>query len=121
MHRAAVKASARLSTAKLMASTRPPGMKAAKVRRTAQARKTPRAPPSPESRALSASSWDTSRRRPAPIATRTAISFWRDAARARSRFVTLAQAISSTSPTAAHSTTSAGWMPPRICSTIGCR
>ena len=42
-----------------------------------------------------------SRQRPAPIASRIAISFWRAVARASKRLATLAQAISSTSPTTA--------------------
>ena len=44
------------------------------------------------------------RARPAPRALRTAISFWRAEARARSMWATLAQAISSTNPTAPKST-----------------
>ena len=59
-----------------------------------------------ESRMLSIRSCRTIRARPAPIARRTAISRCRDAARASSRLATLAQAISSTSPTAAISTKS---------------
>jgi hypothetical protein len=61
----------------------------------------PRKPPSIKSNKLWSNSWPTMRLRLAPSARRTAISFWRDVARAISRFATLAQAISRTSPTIA--------------------
>ncbi len=50
------------------------------------------------------SNWRTSRARPAPTASRTAISCRRAVARASSRLATLAHAISSTSPTTPIST-----------------
>ena len=68
---------------------------------------TPTMPPIAESTRLSISSCARSLARLAPIAVRTAISFCREAARASSRFATFADAMSSTQPTAANSTTSA--------------
>ena len=50
-----------------------------------------------------------------PSASRTANSFARDAVRASSRFDRLAQTISSTRPTAAHSTISARRIGPLTC------
>jgi hypothetical protein len=55
------------------------------------------------------------------MAVRSAISRCRAAALASSRLATLAQAISSTKPTAPHSTRSAGRRSPTICSEIGVR
>ena len=66
----------------------------------------PASAPSTHSARLSTSSWRTRWRRPAPIASRTAISFCRDQARASSRLATLAQAISTTRPTMPASTSS---------------
>ena len=57
-------------------------------------------PPMADSSTLSVSSWRTMRPRPAPMAERMAISRERPVARASSRLATLAQAISSTQPTA---------------------
>ena len=57
-------------------------------------------PPANASSTLSTSSWRTIRPRDAPIASRTAISRRRPAARTRNRFATFAHATSSTSPTA---------------------
>ena len=64
----------------------------------------PPRPPSEASSTLSVSNWRTSRARSAPIDSRTAISCRRAVARASSRLATLAQAMSSTSPTMAIST-----------------
>ena len=63
----------------------------------------PSAAPAIASTRLSIRSWRTSRRRPAPSDARTAISFSRAAARARSMFATLLHEISSSSATAAAS------------------
>ena len=76
----------------------------------------PMAPPAIASMALSVSSCRMRRRRPAPSAARIAISDCRDAARASIRFATLAQAISSTRPTAPSSTSSAVRVSPMMCS-----
>ena len=65
-----------------------------------QAAKKPSVPAIRDRRSDSTRSCDTIRDRRAPSATRTEISFWRDAARARSRLATLAHAMSSTRPTA---------------------
>ena len=64
----------------------------------------PHAAPAKDSSALSTSSWRTMRPRPAPMASRTAISFCRAEARASNRLATLAQAMSSTTATTAMST-----------------
>ena len=66
----------------------------------------PTAAPARESSTLSVSSCRTMRARPAPMATRMAISRRRPMARASSRLATLAQAISSTRLTAPTSTSS---------------
>ncbi len=76
----------------------------------------PAAPPTAESNTLSVSSCRASRQRPAPIAVRIAISRCRAVARASSRLARLAQAISSTKPTAPMSTSSAGRILPTTCS-----
>ena len=60
----------------------------------------PRMPPARESNTLSVSNWRTMRARPAPSAERIANSRLRTVARTSSRLATLAQEISSTSPTA---------------------
>ena len=67
----------------------------------------PNAAPANERRRLSVRNWRIKRARSAPRAMRIAISRCRDAARARSRFATLAQAIKSTNPTTPISTSSA--------------
>ncbi len=64
------------------------------------ARATPTTHPAMESARLSARNCANKRQREAPSEARTATSFWRVVARASSRFATLAQAISSTKPTA---------------------
>ena len=64
---------------------------------------TARTAPATASRALSVSSWPIRRPREAPIASRTANSRSRAAARARSRLARLAQAMSSTRPVIASS------------------
>ena len=66
-------------------------------RLAAQASAVPSAPPAIASTRPSVRSWRTMRPRPAPSARRSAISRWREDARASSRPATLAQAISSTS------------------------
>ena len=58
-----------------------------------------RSPPSSESTTPSVSIWRMSRPRPAPSVVRIASSRYRPVARMRSRFATLAQAISSTTST----------------------
>ena len=68
-----------------------------------KAKSTPTAPPSAASSTLSVNSCRIRRQRPAPTASRTLISALRKAARASSRFATLAQAISSTSATTMNS------------------
>ena len=73
-----------------------------------RASRRPRAPPAIESIRLSIRSCRISCPREAPSDSRTAISRWRAKARAISRFATLAQAISSTSPTMHISTSSGG-------------
>jgi len=64
----------------------------------------PAPPPTTLSSVLSVSNWRSNRPRPAPNAPRMAISFWRLAARARSKLATLAQAINNTNATAPSST-----------------
>ena len=71
-----------------------------------QAKIPPSTPPKIASSTLSVSSCRTIRPRPAPSEDRTAISVRREAARASSNPATLAQAISSTNPTAPCSTVS---------------
>ena len=68
--------------------------------------------PEEASMTLSVSSWRAMRRGDAPIAVRTPISRWRAAARDRLRFATLAQAMTSTSATAAIRISSRGRTPP---------
>ena len=63
------------------------------------AKRIPMAPPASERTRLSATNWRTKRTRLAPTARRIAISFCRPTARARRRFATLAQAMSSNRPT----------------------
>ena len=76
--------------------------------RPAAASAKPRAPPKSASSVLSVSSWRTSRPRPAPSAARIASSRLRRSMRDSIRLATLAQAISSTQPTAPSSTSSVG-------------
>ena len=71
------------------------------LQQSPQASSSPSAPPASESSKLSVSSWRSRRIRDAPSALRIATSLCRAMARESSRFATLAQAISSTSPTAA--------------------
>ena len=63
------------------------------------AKSTPTRPPNAASKMLSVKSCRIKRQRPAPTASLKLISGPRNAARASNRFATLAQAISSTSPT----------------------
>src|SRR5207247_2614874 len=72
----------------------------------------PSTPPQRESKRLSVSIWRNRRQRVAPSALRTAISFWRAAARERSSVATFAQAIKSTKATAAVRTRSSVWTDP---------
>ena len=83
------------------------GTSARSARVSATAITRPSAPPAIDSTRLSTSSWRTSCPRVAPIDRRTAISRCRMNPRAMSRFATLAQAMSSTSPTMHMSTMSA--------------
>jgi hypothetical protein len=76
----------------------------------------PSSPPATASIVLSVSSCRTSRSRPAPRAVRIASSFWREAARASSRWAILAQPISRTSVTAPHNSRSPRRKPPTISS-----
>ena len=89
-------ASSRISTRRGML----PGWSASRTCTPPHASATPRAPPTSESSTLSVRSWATMRSRRAPIATRSASSRCRPAARPSSRLATLAQQIRSTSPTA---------------------
>src|SRR6266542_3766145 len=68
-----------------------------------RAKSAPNAPPASASSRLSVRSWRSNRCREAPSAARKANSRCRATARASCRFVTFAQAISNTSPTAANS------------------
>ena len=79
---------------------RPGGITARIARIAAAARPTPSAPPTSASSTLSVSNCRTMVRPDAPSARRIASSRWRAVPRARSRLATLAQAISSTNPTA---------------------
>ena len=75
--------------------------------RTLQYAKTrPASPPITARITASVTNCEMRRQRPAPIATRIAISFRRDTARASSRLATFAHAISKTNPTTAPSTAS---------------
>ena len=79
------------------------GIEARQSRIPHSPRRTPSAPPVHDRSRLSVSIWRMSRAREAPSATRTPISRWRVVARARSRFATFAQAMSSTNVTASAS------------------
>ena len=94
-----------------LARDRPGGAMAISQRRPAPAIAMPRMPPMMASRTLSVISWRTSRLGAAPSAARIAISVRRAAPRASSRFVTLTQAMTRTSVTAASTATSAGRTP----------
>ncbi len=83
------------------------------------ARATPTTAPRSESRTLSVRSWRSRRLRVAPIASLTAISLCRLAARASSRLATFAQAIRSTSATAPSSRRRAGRISPTTASLSG--
>ena len=83
-------------------------VKATSRSRPAAASPRPITPPMIASSVLSVSSWRTSRPRPAPSAARIASSRLRRSMRESIRFATLAQAISSTQPTAPSSTRSVG-------------
>ena len=100
-----------------MLSASPAGCIDAGTRRTStgiahHANRTPAVPATTASTRLSVSDCATSRDRPAPSATRTAISCRRPTARATSRFATLTHAISSTRLTAASSRSSARFVSP---------
>src|SRR5690349_8569484 len=75
----------------------------------AQASPNPSRPPARDRTRLSVRSWRAKRNRPAPSAVRTANSRWRPQALTRSRFATLAQAMSRTTPTAAKRSRSPRW------------
>src|SRR5256885_4526411 len=76
----------------------------------------PKPPPARESSTLSVSNWRATRSRPAPSATRTAISGCRAAARASRRLATFAQAMSRTNATAPSNTSNAPFTSPTNCS-----
>ena len=90
-------------------------------------RRRPRLPPSADKSTDSVSNCRTKRPRPAPIASRTAISRCRADARASKRFATLAQAIIRTSPTTdirmrrGMENRSRSWESPRLPSSIASR
>jgi hypothetical protein len=92
---------------------------ASSPRWNARASSRPPAAPTSASSTLSLSIWRISRPRRAPRAERTPISCSRTALRARSRFATFTQAMSSTSATAPASTGSAGRIWSTICSWMG--
>ena len=95
------------------------GSRAASPSRPRTASATPRTPPAAESRRLSMRSCRKIRVRPAPSAVRIATSRRLPSARARRRLATLAQAISSTNPTAPKRTSSAGRTSPNTSSRTG--
>ena len=82
-----------------VAGNRPSGISTGATRRMAAPRAMPSAPPIRDSITLSVSNCRMMRRRPAPSAARTASSRVRAVARARSKFATFPQQISSTNPT----------------------
>ncbi len=82
----------------------PTGRKFKSVRSIQIASTKPRSPPKIASVTLSTSNCEMIRERPAPNASRIAISFWRAVARAINRFAMFAQAINKTRPTSAIST-----------------
>ena len=91
---ASTDASSRISTRRGML----PGWSASRTRTPLHASATPRAPPISESSTLSVRSWPTMRSRRAPIATRSASSRCRPAARPSSRFATWSSTRSGASP-----------------------
>ena len=104
------------------ANTRPSRFASPKVEKIfalQNANATPKTPPSTASTRLSVTTSLTTRHRLAPSAVRTAISFWRDAAFASSRFATFAQAINRTNPTAPRSIRRVGFTLPVISSCKG--
>ena len=105
---AAVNASTFGSMLTVSARGRLAGAMASSVSMPMSASRSPASAPPPAMTKLSASSWRTSRQRLPPSAARTAS--WRSRwdARTRSRFATLAQAISSTNATAPMSASRAG-------------
>ena len=84
------------------------GLKATSARTVHHASSSPIAPPTSDNNRLSVSNCRMRSHGRAPSAVRIATSFCRAAARASSRFATLAQAIRRTKPTAPRSTNSAG-------------
>jgi hypothetical protein len=105
---ASVKASTGPSMPTSLARVVKRAVKATSRSRPAAASASPITPPISASSVLSVSSWRTSRPRPAPSAARIASSRLRRSMRDSIRFATLAQAISSTQPTAPSSTKSVG-------------
>ena len=98
-HTAAAKARTRRSTAKFaFRGISIGGCRTARISTIQLASSKPAVVPATDSSRLSTRSWRTSRSFPAPSASWTAISFWRSAARARSRLARFVQAISNTSP-----------------------
>jgi len=94
----------------------PPGEAATSALTAQDASISPSPPPAAAITTLSVSNCRTRRIRLAPRAVRSAISLRRDAARASSRLATLAQAMSSTTPTAPSNTNSARPVSPTISS-----
>ena len=94
-------------------------LRCASPRVPATARRRPSAAPQHERVTLSVSTCRSSRKRPAPNAARTAISFCRVPMRAICRWERLAQTINITTPTAHISTTSAGRTCPLTCFSSG--
>ena len=116
---ASVNASAAASRRTLWSSGMVIASRCASDRVPATASAMPRTPPQHERATLSVSSCCTRRLRPAPSATRIAISFCRAAVRASSRFDRLAHTISMTTATAPARTASAGRTRPLTCSASG--
>ena len=95
------------------------GMNVFSIRMPPTARSKPNPAPNTASKTLSVRNWRVTRERLAPSASRSAISFCRTAARASSRFATLAQAMRRTNPTAPSKMRSAGLMSPTTSSWSG--
>ena len=117
---AVVNASTGASIVNCIQNGMPPRMFALIHWRNAYANAMPSAAPMSATMTLSVSSWRTMRQRSAPSATRTAISFERAVARARSRLATFAHAMSSTNATDAIMIISTGRKLPACCSRIVC-
>ena len=100
----AVKASMRMSRRRRVEAAAASARQTRRDSCTPEPKQQAEAPPSADSSNASTRSCRTSRRRPAPSATRSDISRARTAARANRRFATFAQAIRRTSPTTAIST-----------------